>query len=1049
VKRLIAYFIKYPVSGNVIMFLILIFGFFGLRELKSTLFPESESKIILIQVVYPGASPEEIENGIIIKVEDNLKGLSGVERVSSVSSENAGTVTVEVLKSYDTDLILQDVKNAVDQINSFPVGMEPPVIFKKENLNFAYSFALTGDVDLRTLKKYARKVEDDFLAVDGISKVELTGFPDEEIEISLRELDMRKFNLSFTEITNAVRKANIEITGGTIKSETEELLIRANTKGYFAEDLRDIVVKSKPDGSRTLLRYVADVKDIWADRPSENFINGTPAVVVTLQNTMDEDIIFIADEARSYVEKFNAENNVIRAVEVRDGTVNLRQRIELLTENGLIGFILVLVFLALFLQIRLAFWVAISIPIAFSGMFILANGYDLTINVISLFGMILVIGILVDDGIVIGENIYQQYEKGKKPLQAAVDGTLQVFPAVTSAVLTTMVAFSTFYFLDGRLGDFGPSMAFVVMSTLLFSLIEGAFILPAHVAHSKALSRESKKTLVERKMAAFMNWMKFKLYAPALMFSMRNKLFVAAIFIFLFFLTIGGFRGGFIKTTFFPFIERDNIEVVVEMPPGTRDYITQDVLNRIEKAAWATDAAIKKTRLDSLSVVNTVQKILGPNPNEGKVSIRLLDNETREMRSYIIANAIRDSVGPVHLAQNISYGGGQPFGKPVSVSLLGNDLDELQKGKEILKEEMLRMTALKDVVDNDKKGIKEVNIRLKPNAFLLGLQLQDIVAQVRQGFFGGEIQRLQRGIDEVKVWVRYREEDRSSLGNLEDMRIRLSDGKSIPLREIATYEIERGLMAINHLDSKREFRIEADLADPGESAIELMANLEEGVIQDILAQFPSLSYSFEGQSKQSEKTGKSGKKVIPIILIIMLAIITLTFRSFGQAFIVFVMIPFGIIGVGWGHWLHGVQVSLLSGFGIIGLIGIMVNDSLVLVSRFNDLMKEGLSFDEAIYEAGLSRFRAIILTSVTTIAGLAPLILERSFQAQFLIPMAIAVAYGLFIATFTTLILLPISLMGLNIFNRNLGWLWTGRKPQKEEVETAYKEKLMEEEYEA
>ena len=1032
------------------MFLILIFGFFGLGGLKSTLFPESESKIILVQAVYPGASPEEVENGIVIKIEDNLKGLSGVERVSSVSSENSGLVTVEILKSFDTDLILQDVKNAVDQINSFPAGMEAPVIFKKENVNFAYSFALTGNLDLHSLKKFARKAEDEFLATEGVSKVEISGFPDEEIEIALRELDLRKFNLSFTEVVNAVRKANIETTGGTIKTDKEELLLRANTKGYFAKDLRDIVVKSNPNGAQTLLRDVAEVRDLWADVPSDNFINGKPAVIVTLRNTMDEDILFVADQGRAYVEQFNQENDVVKALEVRDGTVNLSQRIELLTENGLIGFVLVLIFLALFLQIRLAFWVAISIPIAFSGMFILANGYDLTINVISLFGMILVIGILVDDGIVIGENIYQQFEKGKKPLQAAIDGTMQVLPAVASAVLTTMVAFSTFFFLDGRLGDFGPSMAFVVMATLVFSLVEGAIILPAHVAHSKALNRTAKKTKLERTMANLMSHMKFKWYAPALRFSMRNKLFIFGIFVFFFLFTIGGFRAGWIKTTFFPFIERDNIEVIVEMPPGTRDHITQDILNRIEASAWKTNDAIKGTRQDTLNVVNTVQKILGPNPNEGKVSIRLLDNETREMRSYIIANAIRDSVGVVPLAQNISYGGGQPFGKPVSVSLLGSNLQELEEGKEMLKDEMLRTTALRDVIDNDKKGIKEVSIKLKPKAILLGLQLQDILNQVRQGFFGGEIQRLQRGIDEVKVWVRYKEDNRASLGDLEEMRIRLNDGKSIPLREIASYEIERGIMAINHLDTKREFRIEADMADPGESAIEIMSSFEEGILKDIMAKYPSLTYSFEGQSKQSEKTAKSGKKVIPIILIMMLAIITLTFRSFGQALVVFIMIPFGLIGVGWGHWIHGVQLSLLSGFGIIGLIGIMVNDSLVFVSRFNDLMKhDGLKFEEAIYEAGLSRFRAIILTSVTTIAGLAPLILERSFQAQFLIPMAIAVAYGLFIATFTTLILLPISLMGLNKMNRYLWWLWEGIKPKQEEVEPAFKEKQLEEEYEA
>lgn len=1046
-RRLIEYFVKYPVSGNVLMVMILIFGLFSLFGLKSTFFPETESRIITVQTIYPGASPEEIENGIVIKIEDNLKGLTGVERVSSVSSENTANITVEVFKGYKTDVVLQDVKNAVDQINSFPIGMEPPIIFKQEGRTFAYSFAITGDVDLKTLKRFSRKAEDELRQVEGLTKVELSGFPSEEVVVSVQEEKMRALNISFNEVAQAVRRSNIETTGGTIKTEKEELLIRANTKQYYADGMQDIVVKASSDGKIIRLKDVALVEDRWSESPNRSYINGKPAVIVTLNYMLGEDIMLIADAGKEYVKNFNEENAVIKAVEVRDGTKSLTQRIDLLTKNGLIGFLLVLLFLSLFLNVRMAFWVAISIPISFAGMFILALYFGLTINVMSLFGMILVIGILVDDGIVIGENIYQQFEKGEKPLEAAIKGTMQVLPAVGSAILTTIIAFSTFFFMDGRLGDFAPALAFVTIATLLFSLIEGAFILPGHLAHSKALHEKGKKNKVEQATGNLMNWMRSKLYAPLLRFSLKNKLLAVAVFIFFFLLTIGGIRGGLIKLTFFPFIEQDNVQVSVEMPPGTRDRLTQDVLDEIEVAAWNVNAGIKADRLDSLDVITSIQKTVGPGTNQGSLSIRLLDSEARNVRSFFIANAIRDSAGPFYEAQNISYGGGQPFGKPMSVSLLGNNLQELQDGKDELKDDLLRLSSLADVVDNDKKGIKEIKMELKPKAYLLGLNLQDVVAQVRQGFFGFEVQRLQRGIDEVKIWVRYEEEDRSSLGKLEDMRIRTQDGKSIPLGEIASFEMERGMLAINHLDGKREFRIESDLSNPGESAPAIMTEIEEGKLAEVLAKYPSLTYSFEGQSKQSEKTARSGKKVLPIILILMLAVITLTFRSFGQAVIVFLMVPFGFIGVGWGHWIHDAQISLLSAFGVIALIGIMVNDSLVLVTKFNGFLKEGEGVYDAMYKAGLSRFRAIVLTSVTTIAGLAPLILEKSFQAQFLVPMAIAVAYGLAIATFTTLILLPVCLLAWNdakVFTRGV---WNGRRPSPEDVEPAVAEKRMEDEY--
>tara|TARA_Y100000385_G_scaffold231446_1_gene243527 strand:+ start:98872 stop:101973 length:3102 start_codon:yes stop_codon:yes gene_type:complete len=1020
------------------MVLIFIFGYFGLQSWKKNFFPVSESRILQIETVYPGSSPEEIEKGIVLKIEDNLRGVTGIEQISSVSQENSGVITIEVERSYNTDLVLQDVKNAVDRIPSFPDGMEPPVIYKKESRNFAISFSLSGDVSLTTLKKFAQKAESDLLAIDGISKIALSGYPDEEIEIALKEDALRAYDLTFLEVSQKVQNANLEVTGGKVRGDKEELIIRANTKGYYADKFQNIVIKTTTDGRIVRLKDVALVSDIWAESPNRSHLNGQPSVIIEVSNTIEEDILFVTESVKEYMEKFNTENSVVKTTLVRDGSTTLNERIDLLVDNGIIGFVLVLLFLAFFLHIRLAFWVALSIPIAFMGMFIVGANSEVSINVISLFGMILVIGILVDDGIVIGENIYKHYEDGKEPMQAAIDGTMQVLPAVFSAVLTTAIAFSTFFFLEGRLGEFAPDMAFVVISTLAFSLVEGAFILPAHVAHSKALSKEAKKNKVEKAFDNIMSTLRDKYYGPFLRFAMKNWVLALSVPIALFIITLGGIRGGIIKLTFFPFIEQDYITVNLEMPSGTRENITEGYLEDIQAAAWRVNQKMSSERADGKDIVENVLLKVGPGTNVGSVTIRLLGTEERQMQSFLISNAIRDEVGEVYEAEKLTFGINTPFGKPVSVSLLGNDLAELNLAKEELKNKLKELPALKDVNDNDKKGARELRLKLKEKAYAMGLTMRDVVGQVRQGFFGFEVQRLQRGLDEVKVWVRYDLEDRGSVKRLENMRIRTASGMQVPLNEIADYEIERGIVAINHLDGRREVRIEAELGDPTASASEIMAEVRAVIIPEVLAKYPSTSVTYEGQSKQQQKTASSGKRVIPIILLLMLAVIVLTFRSLWQAVLVFICIPFALIGVGWGHYFHGHAISLLSMFGIIALIGVMVNDSLVFVSRVNELVKEYKDFDKAVFEAGRSRFRAIVLTSVTTVAGLGPLIFETSFQAQFLIPMAISVAYGMMIATFITLIALPVFLVMLNRIKVGLNWLWTGKRPTNEEVEPAY-----------
>ncbi len=1042
-KGFINYFIKYPVAANLLMFGLLIMGGLSLLQMTSTYFPEAPSRNIAIQVAYPGASPEEVEEGIVNKIEENLKGLTGVERYTSVSSENSGSINVEVLKGYDTDLIVQDVKNAVDRISSFPVGIEPPVIFKQERLGRAITFALSGEgVSLSALKTAARQVEDDLLALDGLSKVELSGFPNEEIEIAFREADLQAYGLTFQDAADAVRRTNVDVTGGTVKGLNEELLLRARNKEYYADGLRDIVVKTTENGGTVRLAQVATVRDRWADQPNRAYLDGTPSVSVNVQNTLEEDMLPITDMVKDYIETFNAENTAIKATIVSDSSVTLRQRMQTLQVNGLQGFFIVAILLAVFLHWRLAFWVALSIPISFAGMFIFANALGVTLNVISLFGMIIVIGILVDDGIVIGENIYSYHEKGLPRIKAALNGTNDVLSAVFAAITTTVIAFASFFFIDGTLGDFFREMAIVVIFSLIFSLIEGAIILPTHVAHSHALDKDVKPNAVQRKFDQLMNFLRDTLYGPVLRWTMRFKFLTLSICIAILFLSVGAVGGGFVKTTFFPNIERDEVDVVLQLPAGTPETRTQEILERIAAAAERVNKRMSANIYgDGREIVERVEVKVGPTTYQGTVTVALLPGEEREdVALRDVQNAVREEVGPIDEAEILSFGGASPWGKPVSVSLVGSDINELEKATQAVKAELEQLAELTDVVDNNQEGLREMNITLKEKARYLGLDLQDIVGQVRSAFFGAEAQRLQRGEDEVRVWLRYGENSRRSIADLNRMRIRLPNGGEYPVSEIVNLEPQRGVIAINHTDGRREVKVEADVANNGVSVPDVNELVSETIIPQVLADYPGVSTVADGQVRNQQKTFASVTIVIPVALALMFFVVALTFRSIGQTVVLFFLLPFGFVGVVFGHWLMGIPISLFSFLGIIALVGIIVNDGLVFIATYNDNLRSGMPMMDALNDAGRSRFRPILLTSVTTFAGLAPLLLEQSRQAQFLIPMAVSVAFGLMASTVVLLLLLPALIILLNRGRVNMRRIFSGEKVEYHEVEPAYKE---------
>lgn len=1056
-KNFITYFIKYPIWTWAIKLLVIVFGIMAVLSMKSSFFPERESKAININLIYPGASPEEIEKGVIQKIEDNLKGVQGIEKFESTSKENSGAVNIDVLIDYDTDEVLQDVKNAVDRINSFPIGLEPPVVAKRPQIEFAFSFAIYGDVDIRTLKLAAQEIEDDLREIPEISQVQLSGFPNEEIVLYLNEENMRRYNLTFNMIVQALRTANIDLSAGSIKTDSEEILIRLENKGYFAESLQDVVIYAAPNGEKIRVKDIGTIKNTWAETPQRSYVNNKPAAYIVINKLFGENILDITEKSREYVENFNQNNTTVKAEIINDASESLRGRINMLIENGLIGALLVILTLTLFINWRLAMWVAFSIPFCFFGMFGAAYLTGITINIMSLFGCIVVVGILVDDGIVVAEQIYQKYEEGISPFVASIEGTMQVLKSIFFAIVTTIVAFLPFYFIDTP-GPKISDMSFVVIFTLIFSFLEVLFILPTHLSHSKALQNGEKKVFKLRKRfdEGFHNF-KDKVYGRILDVFLKYKILPIAITIAFSLITFTAIKSGIINFTLFPSIDTDSFDITVELSAGSRENETMQALDKIEKAVYKVNEDLKELEDTDEDVIIRVIKNLastrgswgvteGSGANSGYIQVKLADEEIRSINSLKIASMIQKEVGPIKNLEKAEFGATSFFGKPISFTLVGRNLKELTQAKNEIKEKMADYPELRDITDNDPQGYREIKIELKEKAYLLGLTSNEIARQIRQGFFGEEVQRLQRGQDEVKVWVKYGLEDRSSIDKFENMRIRTSKGESIPVNELITYEIMRGPVQINHTDGMRQIAVESEIVDPSLPVPSLIAKIRNEVVDVVLAKYPSVKTVVSGQEYRAKKFQAGGIYIL-IALIIMFVLIALSFHSFLQAVLVVMLVPLGVFGAMWGHVFLGYLMSIMSWYGVIALTGIIVNDSIVLVNQINDNIRDGMEFNIAVRDAAVSRFRPIILTTLTTVLGLLPLLFETSIQAQFLIPMAVSVAGGLIFASVFVLFLLPSLFVILNTIKVKIKWLITGKEINLIEVEPAYIEKQAIEKY--
>lgn len=1049
-RRLIERFVEYPIYANLIIAFVVIVGGYSLYLMRKSFFPEIESRYISISVYYPGASPVEMEEGVTSRIEEAIRGLIGIKEINSTSVENNARVLIETTGEYDIDEILIEVKNAVDGISSFPTAAERPIVSKLRprapGLRMALIPTDSTMVDLMTLKEHAQRIEEDFLASEVISQVSLSGYPPPEISVEIKEEELLRYNLTFNDLILAIQQNNKDVSGGEIKSDEEELLIRLRSRSTDPNKIGNIIIRGQADGGYLRIRDVADVKKKFADTSEKSWINGKESISINVEKLPEEDLDDMTQYARKYVGEFNAKNQGVKLEVTRAYLDILHSRLNLLTKNGMIGLILVVVSLSLFLSIKLSLWVSWGIPFSFLAMFIAANLLGITINMISLFGMILVIGILVDDGIVIAENVYLYFERGKSPMHAAVEGTLEVAPAVLTSVTTTIVAFLPLLFLVGTRMEMMFHMAIVVIVSLAFSLLEAFFVLPAHLGKDSVLSKrslEAKDKGIKKYFEHFIVWLRENIYHYMLEWLLKWRHVVVAIPIALFLITAGLYFGGHIKNTYFPVIDFDSFEINIAFTPGDGEKQTKQYLERFEKAAWEVgDELTRKFQLKE-NIIERVRSSIGDafdnqevGGHAGNLRVYPVDLEGLPISGHEIANLVRQKIGPVPEARKYTVGGRNRWGAPISIGLMSKNLKELEEAKNYLMNRLTELPQLKDINENIALGKQEIRLKLKPKAYFLGLTETDIAQQVRQGFYGGQAQRLQEGRDELRVWVRYPKSGRLTRGQMERMKIKTPSGY-YPLTELVDYHLERGPVAINRFNGSREIRVEAETVDPYAPIPELLEQIDQRIMPDLRSQFAGIRYIYQGQQRYSREALHKVYKYFAIAFFAIIFIMILHFKSINQTLIILAMIPISMLGVFWGHGIHDKPISIISLWGMVALTGVVINDAIVFLAKYDGLLLEGRNVHDAIVGAGKTRLRPITLTSLTTTIGLFPIILEKSVQAQFLIPMAISLAYGVAIGTIFILIFFPVLIMLLNDFRVYLKYLWTGTRPEREEVEVA------------
>jgi multidrug efflux pump subunit AcrB len=1029
------------VAANLLMMVFIIGGLVMAFSIKQEVFPEIDLGTVSVSVAYPGASPEEIEEGVLLKIEESLSSISGIEEIRSSASEGVGSVSLKVLSGEDVDEILQDVKSEIDRIITFPEEAEKPVVRKIVIRREVISVAVYGDMPERSLREHAEAVRDDLLALKGLTQVDLGGVRPYEISIEVPEETLRSHGLTLQQIAGRIRQASLDLPAGSVKSSGGEVLIRTKERRYTGTGYSDITIIENPDGTEVRLGDIARIRDSFRETDTYARFDGMPAALVSVYRVGKQKPVDISRAVKGYVEeKRGTLPESVGIATWNDSSEILKSRQNLLLKNAFLGLILVFLTLGLFLQVRLSLWVMLGLPISFLGAMMFMPAMDVSINMITLFAFILVLGIVVDDAIIVGENIFEHRRMGKPYVKAAVDGAIEVSGPVVFAILSTVAAFMPLMFVKGTMGKFIGVIPLIVIPVLAISLVECLYILPAHLSFGRYSEPKGGKRAFLRQMRGGFNRRLDRFisgtYRDLLSLCLRNRFSTVAVAIAVLLISFGIVGGGIIKFRFMPKVEGDLILSTLQMPVGTTVEETGRVHDYILDKAKEASGEFDRAQEGGGSVVRNIFSIVGstirgrhPGPggpssgsNLSSIAIFLTPSEERSVTASEISARWRKLVGEIPGIRSLTFKSRlMDFGANIDVRLAHRDFEMLEDAAARLKKTLPQYPGVVDIEDNYSEGKKERVIRLRPEARIAGITEAELASQIRGAFYGVEALRLQRGRDEVRVMVRYPEAYRKSLGRLDDMRIRTRDGAEIPFRSAAHVEEAKGYSVINRTDRKRVINVTAMVDSRVANAEEILTDLKTTAFKQMLTDYPGLGFDLEGEDKERRESMQSMLKGFIMALFMIFAMLAIPFRSYSQPLLIMAAIPFGIIGSVAGHLIMGYNLSMLSLFGIVALSGVVVNDSLLLIDFINRRRLRGMQLHEAVLAAGQRRFRPILLTSLTTFFGLAPMMMETSLQARFLIPMGISLAFGILFATGITLLLIPTLYMMLESAKQSLG----------------------------
>ncbi len=1043
----IAWMARNSVAANLLMALFILGGGLLATRVKQEVFPEFELDEVDITVPYPGAGPEEVEKGILRAIEEEVRGLDGVKRVESTASEGAGSVRVELLIGANKDKALQDVKNAVDRITSFPEDAERPIVSLPTTRRQVIDLLIHGEFSQRVLRGVAERVRDEMLADPEITLVTLAGVPDPEIAIEVPQANLRRYDLTLDRIAAEVGKAAVEMPGGGVKTDAGEVLLRTAERRDLAREFRDVMVISTPAGSTVRLSDIADIEDTFEETDIAAYFDGEPAVMLRVFRVGEQTPIEVSRAVHDYVDSVRERMpEGMQFTIMEDWSDIYWDRVTLLLRNAAIGLTLVLLILGLFLDVRLAFWVTMGIPVSFLGAMLFMPAFGVTFNMISLFAFIMALGIVVDDAIVVGENVYEMRQEGRPRIEAAIAGAKMVALPVVFSVLTNVAAFMPLFFVPGVVGKWFRVIPSIVVAIFMISLIESLFILPAHLGHQRKEGPRGVLGAFHRGVSAITHWPRRachacldgginRVYEPLIRRIVRYRYLTLAAGVAVLVTFIGIVQSGRIKIILLPKVEADSAQASVMLPFGSPLSQTHRVRRQLEEGAQKVLTEFGGEEMSRGMFTLIGQPLPGGGPRGGtEIQITGSHILTVEMlleplgkRDFSLATFVdrwREEVGEIVGIETLtySYSIGPSAGEPIDVELSHSDIPTLERAATALANELATFSGVKDIDDGYSPGKPQLDLTVRPEARSLGVTATDLGRQVRAAFYGAEALRQQRGRDEVKVMVRLPESERRSEFDIESLLIRTPQGGEMPLMEAARVERGRAYTAIYRTDGRRVLNVTGDV-EIGVDANKILSALRERVLPELMARFPGLSYEIAGERRELNEAFGALAVGFVLAVIVIYALLAVPLGSYVQPLIIMTAIPFGFVGAVLGHMIMGYDMSMISMMGIVALSGVVVNDSLVLTHAINARRKEGAGALEATVSAGMRRFRPILLTSLTTFAGLAPMIFETSFQARFLIPMAIALGYGVLFATLITLLLVPAIYLIVEDLRKLGGWV--------------------------